>query len=87
MGSVAAANSALSSESWQPGEALASRRPLVCVRPSGWLSGEDDGAFTRMAAWVRHAEALGFDGIFLGDRMLSQAAARGQAVTPRRWLS
>lgn len=56
------------------------RKPLVCVRPPGWISGADDNAFERMANWARHAEALGFDGIFLGDRLMAQADTDGQTV-------
>lgn len=51
--------------------------PVVCVRPPGWISGgrgsTSPNAFTAMRAWVLRAEQLGFDGLLLGDRMLSAA--------------
>lgn len=49
--------------------------PLVCVRPPGWLQQQADGVFPALKAWVQRAEALGFDGVFVGDRMLSSASA------------
>lgn len=57
-----------------------SRTPLVCVRPPGWLRGRADDVFGPLRDWVRRAEALGFDGVFVGDRMLSSARAGGSTV-------
>lgn len=47
--------------------------PRVFVRPHGWVGADARGEARRLIAWVRHAEALGFDGVFLGDRMLASA--------------
>lgn len=55
-------------------------RPLVCVRPPGWIHQRDDSAFSRLGAWAEHAESLGFDGFFVGDRLLSAATAHGSSV-------
>ncbi|WP_249010661.1 LLM class flavin-dependent oxidoreductase [Conexibacter sp. DBS9H8] len=49
--------------------------PLVCVRPPGWTAPHSGGLFAGIRNWARRAEELGFDGLFLGDRML--ASARG----------
>lgn len=51
--------------------------PRVCVRPPGWIargnrSGPPD-QFDAMRAWAQRAEELGFDGLFVGDRMLDAA--------------
>lgn len=55
-------------------------RPLVCTRPPGWLGADASDAFAQMRAWAQHAEALGFDGLFVGDRMLSRATTSGGVV-------
>lgn len=54
--------------------------PLVCVRPPGWLRERADGVFGHLREWVQKAEELGFDGVFVGDRMLSAARAGGGTV-------
>jgi probable F420-dependent oxidoreductase len=56
------------------------RTPLVCVRPPGWLHERADGVFSGLREWVQKAEALGFDGVFVGDRMMSSARAAGGSV-------
>lgn len=48
-------------------------RPLVCIRPPGWVT-PTSGPVLDLVAWVERAERLGFDGAFVGDRMLSEAA-------------
>jgi len=53
--------------------------PLVCIRPPGWVK-PDAGPLLDLIAWVEQAERLGFDGAFVGDRMLSQATTQGGAV-------
>jgi probable F420-dependent oxidoreductase len=57
----------------------ASDSPLVCIRPPGWVT-PTSGAIIDLVAWVERAEALGFDGAFVGDRMLSEATTPGGAV-------
>lgn len=53
--------------------------PAFYVRPPGWL-GSGSFSFEALASWATHAEALGFDGIFVGDRLLSEATADGKVV-------
>lgn len=47
--------------------------PLVCLRPAGWVT-PTSGPVTDLVAWAEQAEALGFDGAFVGDRLLSEAS-------------
>jgi probable F420-dependent oxidoreductase len=47
--------------------------PRFCVRPPGWTAPDSADLFMTMRTWARRAEDLGFDGLFLGDRMLAQA--------------
>jgi probable F420-dependent oxidoreductase len=55
--------------------------PCFCVRPPGWVGAEASAAFADIRAWAIRAEELGFDGLFLGDRLLAQAtASRGRPV-------
>ena len=54
-------------------------RPLVCVRPPGW-SGEVARPFADLIGWAQRAEQLGFDAIFVGDRLLAQAAEGDDVV-------
>lgn len=54
--------------------------PLVCVRPPGWIDGAADDAYAAIRDWVLLAEELGFDGVFVGDRMLTRADASGGVV-------
>lgn len=58
---------------------MSGQTPIVCVRPPSWIT---PGASPLMdlLAWVRMAEELGLDGIFVGDRMLSEAAQDGKKV-------
>lgn len=53
--------------------------PLVCIRPPGWVT-PTSGPIVDLVAWVERAEELGFDGAFVGDRMLSEATTPGGAV-------
>lgn len=53
--------------------------PLVCVRPPSWITPESS-ALTDLLAWVREAEDMGFDGIFVGDRMLADASLGGKKI-------
>lgn len=55
------------------------RGPLVCVRPPGWVT-PTSGAILDLVAWVERAEQLGFDGAFVGDRLLGQATTSGGGV-------
>ena len=48
----------------------------VCVRPPGWVGRDAAASFAQLVAWAELAEALGLDGVFVGDRMLPQAANR-----------
>jgi len=52
---------------------------LVCVRPPGWVN-EDSGPLADLLAWAERAEELGFDGVFVGDRLLAEATTPGGAV-------
>ncbi len=51
----------------------------VGVRPPGWI-GKEAGPFEVLAGWVQRAERLGFDTVFVGDRLLSQASKAQQVV-------
>lgn len=53
--------------------------PLICIRPPGWVT-PNSGPVLDLVPWVERAEALGFDGAFVGDRMLSEATTSGGAV-------
>lgn len=53
--------------------------PLVCIRPPGWVT-PTSGPIADLVAWAVRAEELGFDGAFVGDRMLSEATTPGGAV-------
>ena len=48
-------------------------RPRICVRPPGWITLDSPDQFAAMRSWTLHAEELGFDGLFVGDRMLDAA--------------
>lgn len=52
----------------------------IHVRPHGWIPPRADGAFAATLAWAEHAERLGFDGLFLGDRMLAAATTEAGTV-------
>lgn len=52
---------------------------LVCVRPPGWVR-EGSEPLADFLGWVEEAERLGFDGVFVGDRMLAEATSPGGAV-------
>jgi probable F420-dependent oxidoreductase len=54
--------------------------PLVCVRPPGWISGDSGFTMGGLIEWAQRAENLGFDGIFVGDRLLAEASTQGGAV-------
>jgi probable F420-dependent oxidoreductase len=45
----------------------------VCVRPPGWIAPDSPDTFAAMRSWAVRAEELGFDGLFVGDRMLPAA--------------
>jgi probable F420-dependent oxidoreductase len=60
--------------------ALTSEGALVCVRPHGWITPDADDAFGQILAFARRAEQLGFDGLFLGDRMLAAATTESGTV-------
>jgi len=47
--------------------------PRFCVRPPGWTHASASDAFARMRDWAARAEELGFDALFVGDRLLAQA--------------
>lgn len=51
----------------------------VGVRPPGWIAKEAE-PFDELAAWVGRAEQLGFDTLFVGDRLLAQASKAQQVV-------
>ncbi len=53
--------------------------PLICVRPPGWTH-ESALPFEALRRWVQRAEELGFDGVFVGDRLLSEASRGGEVV-------
>jgi alkanesulfonate monooxygenase SsuD/methylene tetrahydromethanopterin reductase-like flavin-dependent oxidoreductase (luciferase family) len=56
------------------------QRTQVSVRPPGWVGQEAAAAFAALLRWSERAEALGLDGVFVGDRMLPQAANRQGVV-------
>jgi probable F420-dependent oxidoreductase len=56
-----------------------SKRPFVGVRPSGWLGPDPAPQVREILAWAEHADELGFDVLFVGDRLL---AAVGDGVNP-----
>lgn len=51
-----------------------------CVRPPGWVGAAATATFEGMKEWVRRAEELGFDGVFVGDRLLAEATGPGGAI-------
>jgi probable F420-dependent oxidoreductase len=51
-----------------------------CVRPPGWTHGEAGEIFRQMRNWAVRAEELGFDGLFVGDRLLAEAKGPQGAV-------
>lgn len=53
--------------------------PFVGIRPPGWVTAES-GALHDLVTWAERAEALGFDGAFVGDRLLSEAVTPGGAT-------
>jgi probable F420-dependent oxidoreductase len=57
-------------------------RPLFFgVRPAGWLGESAGNAATEILEWAATAERLGFDVVFVGDRLLASARGeRGLAV-------
>ena len=50
------------------------------VRPPGWVAGDAAGAFAALVAWAERAEALGLDGVFVGDRLLPEARSGSGVV-------
>src|SRR4051794_30526009 len=52
---------------------------LVCVRPPGWVT-EGGGPLADLLGWAEQAERLGFDGVFVGDRLLAEATTPGGGV-------
>lgn len=54
--------------------------PFFGVRPAGWM-GEDAGsAVAGMLDWAELADGLGFEVLFVGDRLLDKAHGSGLAV-------
>lgn len=47
--------------------------PFVGVRPPGWLGSDPAGETRQTIAWAEQAERLGFDLLFVGDRLLGSA--------------
>lgn len=56
--------------------------PLVCVRPPGWIAPDTVDIFTALRTWAVRAEELGFDGLFVGDRMLPAAIGSEHSSGP-----
>jgi probable F420-dependent oxidoreductase len=52
---------------------------FVCVRPPGWIRPEQS-SLADFLAWSERAERLGYDGVFVGDRMLAEASKDGSDV-------
>lgn len=52
---------------------------FVCVRPPGWIRPESS-SLADFLGWVELAERLDYDGVFVGDRLLAEAAKDGQNV-------
>lgn len=55
--------------------------PFFGVRPAGWMGEEDPAGQARaMLDWAEHADGLGFDVIYVGERLLAKAGSAGMAV-------
>lgn len=50
-----------------------SETPFFGVRPPGWVGAEAGGAAAPILRWAETAEALGFNLVYVGDRLLSTA--------------
>lgn len=53
--------------------------PLVSLRPPGWVTATS-GPGVDQVRWAVRAESLGYDGAFVGDRLLSEATTPDGAV-------
>ena len=54
--------------------------PFVGVRPPGWVPPGATSSLADLVDWVERAEALGLDGVFVGDRLLGEAHSKQRAV-------
>lgn len=52
---------------------------LVCVRPPGWVR-QDSDSLADLLGWAEQAEQLGFNGVFVGDRLLAEATTPSGGV-------
>jgi probable F420-dependent oxidoreductase len=50
------------------------------VRPAGWIRDDPAGQAARLLDWAVLADDLGFDVVYVGDRLLSKASGPGLAV-------
>lgn len=55
----------------------ATSEPFVGVRPPGWLGRDPAGDVQQTIEWAQQAERLGFDLLFVGDRLLGSARSDG----------
>ncbi len=54
--------------------------PFFGVRPAGWIRDDPAGQARRLLDWAVLADDLGFDVLYVGDRLLSKASGPGLAV-------
>jgi alkanesulfonate monooxygenase SsuD/methylene tetrahydromethanopterin reductase-like flavin-dependent oxidoreductase (luciferase family) len=55
------------------------RAPFFGVRPAGWIGGDPIAQMRDILEWAVKAEKLGFDVLFVGDRLLAEAHGSGPA--------
>lgn len=54
--------------------------PFFGVRPAGWIGDDPAGQAARLLDWAALADDLGFDVLYVGDRLLSKAGGADLAV-------
>lgn len=56
------------------------KAPFFGVRPAGWITDEPGERAASLLRWAALADALGFDVVFVGDRLLATAGGSDLAV-------
>ncbi len=56
---------------------MVTKQPFVGVRPAGWLGSEPAREVGEIIEWSIAVEGLGFDLIFVADRLLAEASGQG----------
>lgn len=59
---------------------LASQPPLICIRPALFARTGESVDVQSILQYAERAEAMGFDGLFVGDRAPADAPAKGGFV-------